>query len=71
SAALGAAARPLIALGARRHSRALQRAVYQEAGATGGEPLAELQQELSRCRELSEQARRAAAASDLAHSSSG
>ena len=70
SAALGAAARPLIALGARRHSRALQRAVYQEAGATGGEPLAELHQELSRCRELSEQARRAAA-SDPAHSSSG
>lgn len=72
SATLGLGARPLIALGAQRHGRALQRAVYREAGATDGEPLAELQQELSHCRALSEQARRSAAAlGEPDHSSSG
>ncbi len=62
SAGLAAAARPLISLGASRHCRALRQAVRRDVAATDVAPLADLQEELAGCRQLSEHAHHAAAA---------
>ncbi|MFP4183424.1 MAG: GTPase family protein [Halorhodospira sp.] len=61
SVALGMMARPLIALGARRHRGALERVLVREARATDSRALADVREELAHCQQLSDQAYRAAA----------